>query len=150
MKRWALVCLTLLLGACGSFSQPGLEPVQDPEVLAFASRIEGFYRGLEGVPVDVRMTFEDERLRDHFDSQAAFTDYYASLAAQLRDAQFRNTRVDRVEIRDFSFENPERARVLVTLVGRHLRILRFWEIETRRSDAWQLLDGRWVLTPERL
>jgi hypothetical protein len=132
------------------FSGPELEPVQDPEVLAFASRIEGFYRGLEGVPFDVEMTFEDERLREHFDSKAAFTDYYASLAAQLRAAQFRNTRAERVEIRDFSFETPERARVYVALVGRHLRVLRFWEIETSRSDAWQLLDGRWVLTPERL
>ena len=61
-----------------------------------------------------------------------------------------NTGVPLVEIRDFSFETAERARVHVALVGRHLRVLRFWEIETLRSDAWQLLDGRWVLTPERL
>ncbi len=56
----------------------------------------------------------------------------------------------RVDIYDFSFETPERAQVQVALVGRHLRILRFWEIETYRLDTWQLLDGRWVLTPERL
>ncbi len=144
----ALLCAALT----GCITGRGVEPerVTDPEVLAFATRIEGFYRALEGVPLDVQMTFDDPGFRSHVRSDAAFTDYYASLASQVRAAQFRNAKAMRIEIRDFHFQSSARARVSVTLVGRHLRILRFWEIEFARTDTWQLSEGRWVLTPEKL
>ena len=144
----ALLCATLAGCLAGSGAEP--ESVTDPEVLAFASRIEGFYRALEGVPLDVQMTFEDPALRSFFRSEAGFTDYYASLATQVRKAQFRNTKAIRVEIRDFHFQSSTRARVTVRLVGQHLRILRFWEIDLSRSDTWLLHESRWVLTPEKL
>ena len=151
MRSWLCALLPLLLGACLSIGERReLQPVGDPQVLAFANQIEGFYRGLEGLPLDVIMVFEDEELRAHFATPQAFVDYYASLTNQVREAQFRNTRAHRVEIRDFRFENPEQAIVGVVFVGRHLRVLRFWEIETARSDTWQLIDGGWMLTPEKL
>ena len=144
----ALVCAALAACITGRSVEP--ERVTDPEVLAFAARIEGFYRALEGVPLDVEMTFDEPGFRSHFRSEAAFIDYYASLASQVRDAQYRNAKALRIEIRDFHFHSSTRARVNVTLVGRHLRILRFWEIERARTDTWQFLEGRWLLTPEKL
>lgn len=152
LRSCCAAALLLALAACAWLpgGQSARQPVDDPEVLAFATRVDGFYRALVGVPLDVEMTYDDPRLRAYFESQRAFVDYYASLAAQLRDAQFRNTRAERVEIREFSFESPEKARVQVVLVGRHLRVLRFWEIEASRTDTWQLVDGRWLLKPERL
>ena len=140
----------LLACACFWGPSPQLEPVDEPEVLEFAARIEGFYRALERVPLDVAMTFHDQRLREHFRDDDSFTDYYASLADQVRSASFRNGRTDRIEILSFRFESQELARVELSLLGRHQRGLRFWEISLPRTDTWRLREGAWVLSPERL
>lgn len=151
--RWRLILPWPLL-ATGCFwfggSEPPLEPVQERDVLAFASRIEGFYRELEAVPLDVMMTYDNPDLRAHFPDAAAFADYYASLASQIRRAQLRNGRAERIEIRDFYFEGPELAHVDVALIGHHQRALRFWEIQLSRTDTWRLVNGAWVLSPGKL
>ncbi len=151
MNRWLSGLLPVVLAAClwGGDDRERLL-VDDPDVLGFAARIEGFYRALEGIPIDVMMVYEDLELRAHFQDPASFTDYYASLAGQLREAHFRNTRADRVEIRGFRFDGPEQATVELALIGRHIRLLRFWEIEQLRTDTWLLLDGAWILTAEKL
>lgn len=130
--------------------EPELEPVRDRDVLAFASRIETFYRALEGTPLDAPLTYESSGLRAHFVDTEAFSDYYASLTLQVRLAQLRNARVERIEVRQFTFESEERARVEVMLVGHHERSLRFWEMELPRTDIWTLVRGDWMLTPEKL
>jgi hypothetical protein len=140
----------LLATACLWASGPELEPVDESEVLQFAERIEGFYRALERVPLDVGMTFRDETLRAHFNDEDTFADYYASLADQVRAAAFRNGRTERIDILSFRFEEPETARVELTLVGRHQRGLRFWQITLPRTDTWRLREGAWVVSPERL
>ena len=127
-----------------------LEPVDDGAVLRFAARIEAFYRGLEAIPLDVLITYENPELREHFVDEVAFGDYYASLAYQVRRSQLRNSQIERFEIRDFHFESDDVARVELILVGRHQRTLRFWELELARTDTWRRVEGSWVLSPEKL
>lgn len=140
----------LLATSCLWGGGRALEPVDDSEVLEFAERIEGFYSALERVPLDVAMTFRDQTLRAHFHDDDTFADYYASLADQVRAAAFRNGRTERIDILSFRFEDPELARVELSLVGRHQRGLRFWQITRQRTDTWRLREGAWVLSPERL
>ena len=143
--------LGLLASAClwgGSAAQ--VEVVEDRDVLLLVDRIERLYERLEGRPLDVVGTYEDPRLREFFATPQDFVDYYASLTSQLRDASFRHSRTLRIEIREFHFEGPDRARVEVILVGRHFRRLRFWEVRTSRTDLWQRSGSTWVLRLDRL
>jgi hypothetical protein len=127
-----------------------VEVVDDREILIFAERIEDLYKGLEGRSVDVLATYKNERFREFFASHEEFVDYYASLTSQLRAASFRHGRAQRIVIREFHFEGPDRARVEVTLIGRHLRGLRFWELSVDRTDTWRRRGSLWVLSPDRL
>ena len=141
----------LLASAClwgGSAGQ--VELVEDRDVLLLGSRIERLYERLEGRPLAVVGTYEDPRLREFFATTQDFVDYYASLTSQLREASFRHSRALRIEIREFHFEGPDRARVELVLVGRHFRRLRFWEVRTERTDLWQRSGSTWVVRPDRL
>lgn len=142
--------LLALLAACAWSDGPAREPVSEDDIVAFAERIEIFYRSLEETPLDAILTYQDEALRSHFRDDSEFADYYASLADEVRRAFLRNGQADRVEIREFRFEGPELAFVDVALLGRHQRGLRFWEIELRRTDTWRLEGGTWILAPEKL
>ena len=122
----------------------------EAEAVIFARRISQFYSLLEDIPIDAYFTYENRELRSFFEDERAFSDYYASLAGELRDAAFRNGRAEQVRIEQFSFEQPGEARVDVTLVGRHLRRLRFWERKVRRTDTWRQIEGVWMLTPSKL
>ncbi len=127
-----------------------LEPVDERDVLLFAERIATFYATLARRSLDAYLTYEDESLRDYFDSPGAFSDYYASLANQVRDAHLRNSSAREVRVREFRFEDPDTVRVDLLLVGRHERGLRFWDIELERTDTWRRARGTWVLAPEKL
>lgn len=127
-----------------------MEVVEEPDVVDFSRRIRSFYGALEHTRMDALMTFEDDRLRSFFAGPSEFSDYYASLASQLRAAQVRHAMPDRVEIREFRFEGAERARVELTILGHHQRSLRFWDIELTRVDTWERVDGTWLVTPEKL
>ena len=141
----------LALGACGLFGEPlQLEPVSSHRVLEFAERVEAFYGALEDTPLDAFVTFEDPELRAFFQDGREFSDYYASLAAQIRLSHFRRSRASRILVNDFVFPEETSAIVELTIVGQHERILRFWEIEIFRTDSWHRVDGVWYLTPDKL
>jgi hypothetical protein len=148
--RWAaaLAALWLCAGCFGGGSTTETE--NDPQVLRFAQRIDRFYRQLENLPLDVRLTFEDTSLRAYFSDGQQFSAYYASLADQIRKAQFRNSTALRVDIGGFRFEADDRAVVDLTLVGRHERTLRVGELEITRTDTWRLVEGRWMVSPAKL
>ena len=112
--------------------------------------MDGFYLTLEDRAVDTLDTYEDSRLRSYFVGPREFSDYYASLAAQLRGAELRQTRPSAVHVREFWFDGPELAHVEVLIHGEHRRILRFWGIRLVRVDTWRLDGDTWVLSPERL
>ncbi len=150
-RLWGVV-LPLVVCACvwpgGQGAQ--LEPVDDAEVVAFAERISAFYERLENKRLDSLLTFEDPQLRSFFRGDREFSDYYASLAAQVREASFRNARTDRVVVREFRFEGDSVAYVDLMLVGKHLRALRPWEIQIERTDVWRRVGGIWTLSPDKL
>ena len=144
----ALAALWICAACFGGGSTTETET--DPGVLRFAQRIDRFYRQLENLPLDVRLTFEDTSLRAYFSDGDQFSAYYASLADQIRRAQFRNATALRVDIGGFRFEGDDKAVVDLTLVGRHERTLRVGELEIMRTDTWRLVEGRWMVSPAKL
>jgi hypothetical protein len=145
------VLLAGLLSACLSGPPPlAPESVEEREVVEFAERVSRFYRMIEDRPLDSVMVYEGPELRAFFDDPREFSDYYASLANQVRSAHFRRGRAERVRIEEFRFDEEDLASVDVMLVGRHERTLRFWEIELRRTDVWRRIGGVWMLSPEKL
>ncbi len=151
MPRVAGALLPLLLAACGLFDVSRVPVgVEDADALRFAERIQGFYGALENIPIDSLITYESRELRAYFENERAFSDYYASLAGALRDAAFWNGRAERITIDEFRFIGPGEASVDLTLVGRHMRRLRFWERKFRRTDSWRQVEGIWMLSPSRL
>jgi len=124
--------------------------VEAIDVVGFAERIEGFYELLEETPIDTYYTYENPNLRRFFRAEAAFADYYASLANQVRKVDLRYSSADEVVVKEFRFDGPTRAVVDVQLVGSHQRRLRFWDIEITRTDVWNRIDGEWVLVPAKL
>ena len=151
MPRVAGALLSVLLAACGFFDVSRVPVgVEDADALRFAQRIQGFYGALENMPIDSLLTYESPELRAYFENERAFSDYYASLAGDLRDADFRNGRAERIVIDEFRFTGPGEATVDLTLVGRHMRRLRFWERKFRRTDRWRQVGGTWLLSPSKL
>ncbi len=152
MTRLRGAILPLLACACiwpGGGSNP-LEPVDERDIVAFAERISAFYRRLEKLPLNSLIAFEDTELRSFFEDEREFSDYFASVAAQAREASLRNTRADRVLIREFRFSDENLAEVDITLEGRHMRGLRRGLIELQRTDTWRRMGGTWSLTPDKL
>ncbi len=151
MPRVVTALLSLLLAACGLFDATRV-PVgaEDADALRFAERIQGFYAALENIPIDSLITYENRDLRVYFENARAFSDYYASLVGELRDADFRNGRAERIVIDEFRFIGPGEATVELTLVGRHMRRLRFWERKFSRTDSWRQVEGIWMVSPSKL
>ena len=150
-KLVTALCAGLLLATqgCGGF-RSRLEPVEDEQIVALAVRLDDFYRSLENRTLDTLATFEDRRLRSYFADDTAFSDYYASLASQVRRALVRHGRVEEVQVVEFSLADGDHALVRVHLRGSHQRQLRFWSVDLDRTDSWRRLSGRWFLVPEDL
>ena len=134
----------------GSDPLPSASDVDAREVINFSERIETFYAMLENIPLDAIMTYENAKLRSYFVSEAAFNDYYSSLVNQVRRSNMRNTRPQRVSVREFRFQDRDVATVGLMITGPYQRTLRFWDVELERVDTWKRLDGVWVLTPDKL
>ena len=152
MTRLRGAILPLVACACiwpGSGKDP-LEPVDERDVVAFAERISAFYGRLEKLPLNSLLAFEDAELRSYFEGDREFSDYFASVAAQVREASLRNTTADRVLIREFRFADEDLAEVDITLEGRHKRGLRWGLIELQRTDTWRRVGGTWSLSPDKL
>ncbi len=152
MTRLRGAILPLVACACiwpGSGKDP-LKPVDERDIVAFAERISAFYGRLEKLPLNSLLAFEDAELRSYFEGDREFSDYFASVAAQVREASLRNTTADRVLIREFRFADEDLAEVDITLEGRHKRGLRWGLIELQRTDTWRRVGGTWSLSPDKL
>ena len=152
MMRLRGAALPLLACACiwpGAGTDP-LEPVDERGIVVFAERISAFYGRLENMPLNSLTAFEDPELRSYFDGEREFSDYFASVAAQVREAGLRNTRSERVLIREFRFDDQGVAEVDITLQGRHKRGLRRGMVEVQRTDTWRRVGGIWSLAPDKL
>ena len=148
------VPLLLLCSACFGGASPAPAPsipVSDAEAAAFSERITKFYSALEGVPLDAVVTYESKGLRDCFASPAGFSDYFSALATAARLESFRYTTARSVQIREFNFDTPEDATVLVSFISVNQRALRFWSIHFERLDTWHRGDdGVWRIVPAKL
>ncbi len=152
MTRLRGAILPLVACACiwpGSGKDP-LEPVDERDIVAFAERISAFYGRLEKLPLNSLLAFEDAELRSYFEGDREFSDYFASVASQVREASLRNTTADRVLIREFRFADEDLAEVDITLEGRHKRGLRWGLIELQRTDTWRRVGGTCSLSPDKL
>jgi hypothetical protein len=142
----------LLCAGCfgGAPAAPPANAPPDAEIAAFSARIQGFYGALEDVPLDALVTYQNKQLRDCFESQGAFSDYFSALATEARQRYFRDTTARSVRIRKFDFTNPEEAIVEVRFTSVHQRALRFWSIGFDRYDSWHRTDGIWRIVPAKL
>ena len=145
--------LLLLCAGCFGGAPEAVAPANAPsdaDVAAFSVRIETFYHALEDVPLDALVTYENKQLRDCFETQGAFSDYFSALATEARRLYFRDTTARSVRIRGFEFASPDEATVEVTFTSVHQRALRFWSIHFDRTDTWRRVDGVWRIVPAKL
>ncbi|RIL06964.1 MAG: hypothetical protein DCC71_04820 [Proteobacteria bacterium] len=119
------------------------------EVTDFYVRATEFYRRLEGRRFNSVAAFRDAGLREYFQNDQAFTDYYADLADDLARAHFERSVPVSTSVDEFLVDGPGRARVKVRVAGRDGRPLRFWSTAVAREDRWERRDGRWWITPGR-
>jgi hypothetical protein len=151
VRRAIVLASVAWLGlACASAPAGSAVRVADPEIAAFAARIDGFYRALEQRPLDSAATFEDPRLHAFFASPRDFSDWYASLANQVRDANLALGRAESVRVLEFRFDEPGVARVFVELSGHRGRRVLFRAVSIQRTEVWRQRDGTWLLSPEKL
>jgi hypothetical protein len=159
MKALVLACAALVLGGCflgrgdrGVVGDErfGVELVEHEGVAEFHERASAFYDRLAHRRVNTYATFSDRVLREYFQSEQAFADYYADLADDLDVAHFEQNRAVYVQVSEFLFEAPGRARVRVKLVGENGLPLRPGESEIEREDQWVRRDGRWWIVPGKL
>ena len=148
----------LAVAGCGGGAAPGPAPdvdfgvqVADSEAVAgFHARASSFYARLARRRFSTRATYRDPRLREYFPTAQAFSDYYADLAQALVEADFERSRPLRLEVLEFSFDAPGRARVQLRLTGDDGRPLRWGERVLEREDRWERRGGRWWLAPGKV
>jgi hypothetical protein len=126
-----------------------VEVVDSPEVADFYARASEFYRRLEGRRFNSVSSFRDGALRQYFDSEQSFVDYYADLADDLAVAHFQRSVPVSTAVDEFLVDGPGQARVKVRVTGRDERPLRFWATSVRREDRWERRAGRWLVAPPK-
>jgi hypothetical protein len=127
----------------------GIELVEDPALLEFYERASAFYGRLARRRFDSIETFQDEALRDFFQNEAAYADYYADLTSALVEAHFEKNRPLVLEVLELRLEGPGRARVITRIVGEDGRPLRPGHVQLERNDRWERVEGAWRITPGR-
>lgn len=128
----------------------GVQLVGNEAVVEFHERANTFYARLAKRRFNTLATYRDERLREYFRTDAAFSDYYADLAQTLQDFHFEKNRPVRLAVRDFVFEGPGRAKVTVRIEGANGLPLRPGKTVYLRQDRWERLEERWWIIPGKL
>jgi hypothetical protein len=149
----AFVALALLAcwGEKGPTADPnfGVEIVNDPAIVDFQTRADAFYVRLTRRRVNTIATFNDRVLREYFQTEAQYSDYYSSLAEALTEAHFEKNRPLEGEVREFLFDAPGKARVRYRFVGLNSKPLHFWKTSLEREDHWERVEGKWWIVPGR-
>jgi hypothetical protein len=115
--------------------------------LEFYEQASRFYERLTGSRFNSLSTFRDPSLREHFESDESFSDYFADLAQDLADAHFERYAPISTRVEEFSVDGPGRARVRTRIVGENSQPLRFWNTKLVRIDRWERRNGRWWIVP---
>jgi hypothetical protein len=157
--RWRpALGVAALLGAaaCSGAAGPapdasrGVEVLKSGPEVAFVERASAFYDKLLLRRFNTIATFQDPSLRQYFQNEGAFADYYADLAQALVDAHFERNQPLEAEVEEFVLEAPARARVSYRLEGRNGLPLRFWSTALERTDRWEKVGDQWWIVPGKL
>ena len=139
----------------GGSDTPAVAPASDsaavvldssPEV-EFYERASQFYERLTGSRFNSLSTYRDPNLREYFESEESFSDYFADLAQDLAEAHFQRNQPVSSVVEEFSVDGPGKARVRTRIVGENGRPLRFWSTSLVRVDRWERRNGRWWIIP---
>lgn len=153
--RALALAFVLVPSGCGSAGprpdvSQGFSALSEGEVVEFHARADAFYKRLSKRRVNTIATFQDRVLREYFQSESAFSDYYANLAQVLTEAHFERNRPLEAEVQEFALEAPGRARVRFRMKGDNGLPLRFWSTSVEREDRWERADGQWWIVPGKL
>ena len=125
----------------------GVEVLTGSPEVEFHVRASQFYERLTGRRFNSLSTYRDPALREFFETQESFSDYFADLAQDLADANFARNQPLATSIEEFIVDAPGRARVRVWMGGDNGLPLRFWSTRLIREDRWERRDGRWWIIP---
>lgn len=128
----------------------GLVVAEDASVVRFFERAQDFYGQLAQRRFNDITTYRDERLRDFFRSEGAFSDYYAGMAQALTEAHFERNLPLSLDVVEFRLEGPGEAEVVTRLVGDDAQPLRPGTTVLERVDRWERLQGTWWIIPGKL
>lgn len=138
-------------GSDGATARPaegsGVEVLTDAPEVEFHLRASQFYQRLTGRRFNSLATYRDPALREFFESQESFSDYFSDLAQALADANFARNQPLATSVEEFVVDAPGRARVRVWMGGDNGLPLRFWSTRLVREDRWERRDGRWWIIP---
>jgi hypothetical protein len=110
-----------------------------------------FYQRLAHRRVNSIATFHDPALREFFQSEEAFADYYADLVQDLGDEHFRANRPQQIDLLSLHVEpGADRAVAIVKFRGDNALPLRFWSVDYSRRDVWELSQDRWWIVPGKI
>ncbi|MCP3985818.1 MAG: hypothetical protein GY723_15655, partial [bacterium] len=123
---------------------------EDASIVGFYERAQAFYGQLAHRRFNDITTYRDERLRDFFRSEGAFSDYYAGLAQALTEAHFERNLPLSLDVVEFRLEGPGEAEVVTRLLGDDAQPLRRGTTELERVDRWERLQGTWWIIPGKL
>jgi hypothetical protein len=125
----------------------GVEVLTASPEVEFHLRASQFYERLTGRRFNSLATYRDPSLREFFETQESFSDYFADLAQDLADANFERNQPLGTSVEEFLVDAPGRARVRVKMGGDNGLPLRFWSTALVREDRWERRDGRWWIIP---
>lgn len=128
----------------------GVEVVSHRAIVEFQERAQAFYDRLSLRRFNTHATFTDTVLREHFQNEPAFFDYYAEFAFALDQASIEKNRVLIAEVKEFAVDGPGRARVQVRIRSNNGRPLQYWTVVSERTDLWERVDGVWYVVPGKL
>lgn len=109
-----------------------------------------FYDRITARRFNSKATYDDPALREFFRSEAAFADYYASLAEVLDTAHFESQRPTAVRLDSMKRGALNSVVVNVTIRGENGLPLRWWSTFVTREDRWEFSQGRWWIIPGKV
>lgn len=109
-----------------------------------------FYERITARRFNSLATFEDPALREFFQSEAAFADYYAAFAEVLDRAHFESLRPTAVRLDRIERTTSNSVAVEVTFRGENGLPLRWWSTSVSRRDRWEFAGGRWWIIPGKI
>jgi len=137
----------------GTGSAKGAEPEGSVEIVTggpeaeFNAKAVAFYQRLEGRRFDSIASYRDPGLREYFENEQTFSEYFSALAQDLVEAHFEHNAPLTTDVQEFTVEGPGRAHVRVKIRGDNGLPMRFWSTSLTREDRWERREGRWLIIP---